>query len=91
MVLIMNFLEQNGNVFHSVNSLGREALGHGGTRLFFFFFDLSEWCCILIFEKDNNGSLIQNSVLNGLEGFRGTLFSPKQASLSFLTCLLVSQ
>lgn len=85
MVLIMNFLEQNGNAFHSVNSLGREALGHGGTRLFFFFFwiDPSEWCCILIFEKGNNESLIQNSVLNGVEGFRGTLFSQIKPALVF--------
>lgn len=87
MELIMNFLEQNGNAFLSVNSLGREALVHGGTQLVFLI-DPSEWCCILIFEKGNNESLTQNRVLTALRISVTTLFSPNQTSLRFLTCLV---
>lgn len=86
MVLIMNFLEQNGNPFYYMNSLGRKAQGQSGTQLFLM--DRSEWYCILVFENGNGESLLQSGVLTALRVSVATLFSPNQTSLMFLMCLV---
>lgn len=82
----MNFLEQNGNALHYMNSLGRKAHSHNDTQLYLI--DLSYWYCILIFEKGNNESLISNGVLTTLRVSVATFSLPNQTSLMFLICFV---
>lgn len=60
MVLIMNFLEQNGTLLHYGSPSGRKAQDQSGTQLIFM--DPSAWCCILIFENGYSASLLQYGV-----------------------------